>query len=93
MHPDNQPDRVRSELIDALFEVADELDKAGAEVKSSLVPIISTWVRREGHLATERAYMLLRDGVPEETAWFLAVDDAGFQLAAAYATNWGDSVS
>lgn len=84
MHPNNEPDRVHSELIDELFAVADKMDEMHAK-DSELVPIVTMWIRREGHLAVERAYAERQaTGLPEDSAWFLAVDDPGFQIGRAH---------
>jgi hypothetical protein len=86
MPTDEERDLVHSELtgvVSELFAQAERLENHTALADNPLVPILSTWWRREAHLAVERAHNALAAGVPDETAWFLAVDDPGFQLAAA----------
>jgi hypothetical protein len=74
-------DRGYGEIVGELLRFAETLsDKADTEVQE----IVSGWLQREAHLATRRAYEMMADGVPPDTAFFLAVDDTGFQLAAAY---------
>jgi hypothetical protein len=68
-------------VIDELRQFAEKLgDKADSDIHT----IVSSWLSREAHLAMRRAYEMMADGVPPDTAFFLAVDDSGFQLAAAY---------
>lgn len=49
-----------------------------------MTTIIGSWLGREAHLALRRAHEMMTDGIPSDTAFFLAVDDMGFQLAHAY---------
>lgn len=68
-------------VIAELRQFAEKLaDRADSEVHV----IVSGWLNREVHLALRRAYEMMADGIPSDTAFFLAVDDSGFQLAAAY---------
>lgn len=48
------------------------------------ITTIGSWLGREAHLALRRAHEMMTDGIPPDTAFFLAVDDMGFQLAHAY---------
>jgi hypothetical protein len=79
MHTE-EPTGVGSAVVRAVLEFADEVEE---KADSANERVIATWLRREGHLAVVRAYDYLQNGVPEESAWFLAVDEVGFQLAAA----------
>jgi hypothetical protein len=71
---------VGSRLVRTLLAFAEETD---SRATTSTERVIATWLRREGHLAVMRAHDYLQNGIPEESAWFLAVDDPGFQIAAA----------
>lgn len=46
--------------------------------------IVGSWLGREAHLALRRAHEMMTDDIPPDTAFFLAVDDMGFQLAHAF---------
>lgn len=74
----------RSDAVDSLFRVSQEI---GTDNQNKLLSIAATWLLREAHLAVERAYAMMESGIPEETAWFLAIDDIGFQLAHAAANE------
>lgn len=85
---EDQEPGIGSELILRLFEFAERLTSnpiVGDEVVSGL---IATWWTREAHLAVERATTAIDAGVPPETAWWLACDDGGFQLAKATADEY-----
>lgn len=79
---------IQSELIQRLFDSAARMEHTvtfGSEVVSGL---IAAWWTREAHLAVERAATAVDAGVPPETAWWLACDDPGFQLAKATADEY-----
>jgi len=78
MHTENPG--VGSQLVRTLLAFAEETD---GRATTSTERVVATWLRREGHLAVMRAHDYLQNGIPEESAWFLAVDDTGFQIAAA----------
>lgn len=77
---------VHSELIARLFGRAELLSRSHQAV--SWYPVIANWWFREAHLAVERAAASVEAGAPPETAWFLAADDPGFQLALAAANEY-----
>lgn len=79
---------VRSELIARLFSCADRLQQSTVQGDHELAEVLSAWWHREAHLAVERAFASIEGGVPEPTAWFLACDDAAFQLALAAADRY-----
>jgi hypothetical protein len=81
MHP-NPSERLPSDLIQRVLDTADALEGT-TPISDAIRDVMLLWLRREGHLAIERAYHFVQSGVPEETAWFLAPDDMGFQLALA----------
>lgn len=70
------------EVIDGVRRVGENLlDGADPNGRQALVGL---WLSREAHLALRRAHEMMTDGIPPDTAFFLAVDDMGFQLAHAY---------
>jgi hypothetical protein len=69
--------------------VIDEVRQKGENWTQGLnnddsIVILGSWLGREAHLALRRAHDMMADGIPADTAFFLAVDDMGFQLAHAY---------
>ena len=81
---EDQEPGIGSELIKRLFECAERMSVADSIVSG----LIAAWWSREAHLAVERASMSMESGVPFQTAWFLACDDPGFQLAKATADEY-----
>jgi hypothetical protein len=79
----------RSELIDQLRDLAEEVgqDMVG-RVTPEIAKVLEMWLLREVHLAVRRAHEAMADGVPPDSAFFLAVDDMGFQLAHALSEAW-----
>lgn len=73
------------ELIDYVRTTAIEI---GSEQQNRLLSAVAALMMREAHLAVERAHSSMSVGVPPETAFFLAVDDMGFQLAHGAAQGW-----
>lgn len=73
------------ELIDYVRRTARNI---GPDNDNSLLAAVSLLLEREAHLAVRRASEMMADGVPPDSAFFLAVDDAGFQLAHAAAQSW-----
>lgn len=82
----NNQIQTRSDAVNRLFLVSQEI---GTDHENQLLSVVATWLMREAHLAIERAYSMVESGVPEETAWFVAIDDVGFQLAHAATEEWG----
>ena len=85
---EDQEPGIGSELIKRLLECADRLSTSPIVRDEVVFGLIATWWLRESHLAIERAAHAIDAGVPAETAWFLSVDDPGFQLAKACADEY-----
>lgn len=77
---EEQSDGVHSELIDMVRDWSGTRSGIDDEQTGLLV----AWTSREANLALRRAYEMMADGVPFDTAFFLAADDMGFQLALAF---------
>lgn len=75
---------VRPELIELLFQVAEE----AGDSPSPLLVAIATYLRREGHLALARMADFAQIGMPEETAVAMAQDEMAFQIAVHVARSW-----
>lgn len=88
MRTEEEDSGIGSELIKRLLECADRLSGKPAVGDEIVSGLLATWWLRESHLAIERAAHALDAGVPVETAWFLSVDDPGFQLAKATADEY-----
>lgn len=76
----------QSEVVETVRKTAQEI---GLSHENQLLSAVAMWLLREAELATLRAYELAATGVPEDTAWFVAIDDMGFQLAYGAAQGWG----
>lgn len=84
MRANDEQGWVRTELIGQMLETADAI----AEVKNKLLQHVAAWIQREAHLAEARHLAAMQEGLPDDTARFLAVDDMGFQLAHAAMLAW-----
>lgn len=75
---------VRTELIENMLAAADEM----GDSPNLLLAVTGSWVRREAHLAEARHLAMIQDGILDDSARFLAMDDMGFQLAQAAVEGW-----
>jgi hypothetical protein len=77
--------REGSELIDRMTRWVAKLGEINQPQDQDRVidasEVLANWVAREAHLAVRRAHEMMADGVPPDTAFFLSVDDLGFQVA------------
>lgn len=85
---DENPDQ-HSELLDWMLDTAESMSKDRAPFATpEMIKVMEMWLRRECHLAIRRAHEMMADGIPPDSAFFVAVDDMGFQLAHGLAQAW-----
>lgn len=89
---------VSAQVIDELREIAnsiaasaesaqnngDDVARASGQFDATLAALLL----REVHLSIRRAHEAMADGIPPDSAHFLAIDDMGFQVALSVARAW-----